>query len=213
MKYFKLFFIIFLVNFILGYEISEDNTEYRIEIIIFSFVDNKTNEEFRSFLKIPKERIVTYKPKNLRTRNKFTYSNFSNVDNYFYHIVSKNENSYKFFPHTLFRENDKLIYLDAMVDKINSNNDLYLIDTFSWNQTIGNDEFSEYLFYEDEQKDFGFYLKFYKKRFMHTSLKAYLGDQNKSKNIFIDTEKRIFNEEIYLFDHPMFGIIISINEN
>ena len=31
-------------------------------------------------------------------------------------------------------------------------------------------------------------------------------------NIFIDEQRRIFNEEIHYFDHPMFGLIISINE-
>ena len=32
-------------------------------------------------------------------------------------------------------------------------------------------------------------------------------------NIYIDEEKRIFNEEIYLFDHPNFGIILSLTQN
>ena len=31
-------------------------------------------------------------------------------------------------------------------------------------------------------------------------------------NIYIDEEKRIFNEEVYLFDHPNFGIILSVNK-
>ena len=31
-------------------------------------------------------------------------------------------------------------------------------------------------------------------------------------NIFIDEERRIFNEEIHYFDHPKFGIILSLND-
>lgn len=31
-------------------------------------------------------------------------------------------------------------------------------------------------------------------------------------NIFIDENRRIFNEEIHYFDHPKFGIIISVND-
>ena len=31
-------------------------------------------------------------------------------------------------------------------------------------------------------------------------------------NIFIDEQRRIFNEEIHYFDHPMFGLILSIKE-
>jgi hypothetical protein len=29
---------------------------------------------------------------------------------------------------------------------------------------------------------------------------------------FIDEDKRIFNNEIHYFDHPYFGIVISVNE-
>ena len=36
---------------------------------------------------------------------------------------------------------------------------------------------------------------------------------NTDLNIYIDEEKRIFNEEIYLFDHPNFGIILSLTQN
>lgn len=39
--------------------------------------------------------------------------------------------------------------------------------------------------------------------------------QNKKSNeinIFIDEQRRIFNEEIHYFDHPMFGLILSIKE-
>ena len=31
-------------------------------------------------------------------------------------------------------------------------------------------------------------------------------------NIFIDEQRRIFNEEIHYFDHPMFGLVLSIKE-
>jgi hypothetical protein len=36
-------------------------------------------------------------------------------------------------------------------------------------------------------------------------------EPSKIINIFIDEERRIFNEEIHYFDHPKFGIIISVN--
>ena len=50
---------------------------------------------------------------------------------------------------------------------------------------------------------------------MHIDLKAYLGDfytKNPNITIFIDNEKRIFNEEIHFFDHPYFGVVVSVNE-
>lgn len=38
--------------------------------------------------------------------------------------------------------------------------------------------------------------------------------QNKSEALiyFIDEDRRLFNEEIHYFDHPMFGVLISINK-
>ena len=36
--------------------------------------------------------------------------------------------------------------------------------------------------------------------------------KSKEINIFIDEQRRIFNEEIHYFDHPMFGLILSIKE-
>ena len=39
-------------------------------------------------------------------------------------------------------------------------------------------------------------------------------NNNKSgeKNLYINEEKRIFNEEVHFFDHPHFGLVISIEE-
>ncbi|MDA7701436.1 peptidoglycan binding protein CsiV [Gammaproteobacteria bacterium] len=31
-------------------------------------------------------------------------------------------------------------------------------------------------------------------------------------NVYIDEEKRIFNNEIHYFDHPLFGIVVSISK-
>ena len=38
--------------------------------------------------------------------------------------------------------------------------------------------------------------------------------QNKSEDLiyFIDEDRRLFNEEIHYFDHPMFGVLISISK-
>ena len=38
--------------------------------------------------------------------------------------------------------------------------------------------------------------------------------QNKSESLiyFIDEDRRLFNEEIHYFDHPMFGVLISISK-
>ena len=144
------------------------------------------------------------------------------------------------------------------------------MDSYSWVQNIEDKESSNYLADINIDKKYGYYLKFYKTRFLHADLKAYIGIAEKSElkditrvhienyenkiltnnnkvstipsveiklnkkntfkeiktlnrkkegikgfdeiKIFIDEERRIFNEEIHYFDHPYFGVIISINK-
>ena len=150
--------------------------------------------------------------------------------------------------------------------KIIKSNDVQLIGSFSWVQGIDELDSSKFVFLENSDQEYGYFLKLYKKRFMHIDLKAYLGIVNDlqlestkkyrneydpliKKNIvdsndidlqiylpnksdkieiknnqtssnvkkrpsrldkFIDIEQRVFNEEIYLFDHPYFGVLVSI---
>ena len=99
-------------------------------------------------------------------------------------------------------------------NKIDKESEYVLIDSKSWIQTIPEYDYSKYLTYQS-QNNYGFLIKFYKKRFMHIDLKAYLGNldaRNSKINIFIDEEKRIFNDEIHFFDHPYFGVVVAISE-
>ena len=86
-----------------------------------------------------------------------------------------------------------------------------LVDSKSWIQNITDINSSKFLHYLN--KDYGFYIKFYKKRFMHIDIKSFLNN-NKfgEKSLYINEEKRIFNEEVHFFDHPHFGLVISIEE-
>ena len=47
---------------------------------------------------------------------------------------------------------------------------------------------------------------------MHIELIGFLDEKNNRYNKFINIEKRVFNEDIYFFDHPYFAMLISINE-
>ena len=66
----------------------------------------------------------------------------------------------------------------------------------------------------EDKKNYGFFLKYNKTRLMPIILKSYLGTLDNSNNlkIFIDVEKRIFDNEIHFFDHPHFGVIVSISD-
>ena len=117
-------------------------------------------------------------------------------------------------PEPLYRDHDNLTVLNELKNKIGNDKDYILLDSKSWIQTIPDNESIDYLSYQS-QNNYGFLIKLYKKRFMHIDLKAYLGDlytNSPNITIFIDNEKRIFNEEIHFFDHPYFGVVVSVNE-
>ena len=183
MKFFKKrsLLLILLINISFA---QEDTAEYKIELIIFKYIDFQTNETFKTKLKIPDKDIV-YLFDETSLFDRTEHSNFSN-----------------------------LTVLNKLKNKIGNDKDYILLDSKSWIQTIPDIESSDFLSYQS-QNNYGFLIKLYKKRFMHIDLKAYLGNlHTKSSNItiFIDNEKRIFNEEIHFFDHPHFGVIVAVNE-
>jgi len=193
---------------------GQDNVinEFKVELIIFKYADFETNETFKSTLEIPFEDIIYLSDQN-SSKKEFEYSNFSNMSSYYENLFSNNELSLSMLPEPIFRDSSDLNILEKLKNKINQNSEYQLIDSKSWIQTIPSLESSKFLQYEDKKK-YGFFLKFYKKRFMHIVLKSYLGTLENSNNnikIFIDVEKRIFDNEIHFFDHPHFGVIVSIN--
>ena len=193
---------------------GQDNVinEFKVELIIFKYADFETNETFKSSLEIPFEDIIYLSDQN-SSKKEFEYSNFSNMSSYYENLFSNNELSLSMLPEPIFRDSSDLNILEKLKNKINQNSEYQLIDSKSWIQTIPSLESSKFLQYEDKKK-YGFFLKFYKKRFMHIVLKLYLGTLENSNNnikIFIDVEKRIFDNEIHFFDHPHFGVIVSIN--
>ena len=170
-----------------------------------------------------------------------------------------------------FRKNTNLEKLKKLNSKLSSNTNYKVLNSYSWIQNIENKEISKYLFEKNTENKYGYYLKFYKSRFLHVDLKAYLGiaepvdnkiitdlhiksyeneilsrkteqktdekpildlnlkneftqvislpieDSYESQlyndiNIFIDEQKRVFDGEIHFFDHPYFGIVISIEK-
>ena len=193
---------------------GQDNvfSEFKVELIIFKYTDFETNESFKSTFEIPYEDIIYLSDQN-SLKNEFEYSNFSNMSSYYKNLFNNNNKvSLSELPEPIFRDSTDLNILEKLKNKINQNSEYQLIDTKSWIQTIPSLESSKFLQYEDK-KNYGFFLKFYKKRFMHIILKSYLGTLDNSNNlkIFIDVEKRIFDNEIHFFDHPHFGVIVSIN--
>ena len=271
--------ILLLFNITLSSNTNEIN-EYNVEIIIFKYLNNQSNELFDSELQIPDEEIIKFYDPDLYI-NKSALNNFPKTNTFFpnlfknikpIYISSGKDNSTKEIinpnPKNWFRETSNLNILNKIKGQIIKNKNLEFIESKSWIQGIDDYESSKFIYDDNKLKNYGFYIKLYKQRFMHVEIKAFLGVNNKDTkivpvenhikelekkvysnykninnydlninypknienimitndndnsefivntdlNIYIDEEKRIFNEEIYLFDHPNFGIILSLTQ-
>tara|TARA_B100001113_G_scaffold68597_1_gene52981 strand:- start:860 stop:1702 length:843 start_codon:yes stop_codon:yes gene_type:complete len=253
--------------------------EYKVEIIVFKFKNIETNENFINELNLPNRNVINLVDPKLFL-NKDALSNFPKNNSFFSNLLrninpvknqqtsSNDEIKTIINPKNWYRESSEIDKLSKLYKNIKLNNQLIYLDSKSWIQSIDDENKSKYVFLENHDKEFGFFLKLYKKRFLHLDLKAYLGingeqkiestqnyiknyesiinnpgeadqeleidiylpkkfesieisnkayekTQNKEATIlnkFIDTKKRIFNEEIHLFDHPYFGVIVSVSK-
>ena len=210
MKYFKFSLIIILLSF--QHLKAENNDEYKIEIVIFNFNTISTDETFYTNLNKPdiNETIEFYD--TYLINNVSRYSKFENVSRYISKIIKQEYDiANSIYPSTWYRESDKLKILQNFTNNISDDNNLKLLGHHSWIQNIPEYNKSKYLRFKNDDLDYGFYLKLYKKRFLHLDLKTFINQKgNNDIKIFIDKEHRVFNEEIYLFDHPEFGILFSI---
>ena len=283
MKLFSyLVIFLFLISTGLSAE-SSDLKQYKIELIIFKHLDNQPKESFKKVIEVPSENIIKffdekiYINKNIINKpikKDFWYSGFlSNITLNKKNRDADKEESYILpNPGLWFRKNSNLEKLKKINRKLEITESYEVLDSYSWIQNIPISSESVFLFEENKDKNYGYYLKFYRNRFMHVDLKAYLGYQkinnknedlkyidsyeeriiNKDReedeliklnlnlnkknnylildtatksldirpedtseeeiNIFIEEEKRIFDNEIHYFDHPSFGVIISIEE-
>ena len=213
MKYFK-FSLIVIILYSFQLIEAENNDEYKIEIVLFNFNTTSTDELFKTNLDEPdiNETIEFYDNKLINTASK--YSKFENISSYISSIIEYQYNKEKTsYPSTWYRESDNLEILENFKSKISKDNNIKLLGHHSWIQNIPEFNESKYLRFKNNDFDYGFYIKLYKKRFLHLDLKSFINQKgNNDIKIFIDKEHRIFNEEIYLFDHPEFGILFSINK-
>mgnify|MGYP001239497932 FL=1 len=279
-KFYKIIFTYFLtISFFQSmYAEQSEIDEYRVEIIIFKFIDEKTDENFIEEIELPNASVINLVEPRLFL-NKDALNNYSNDTSFFSNLLknispinNKKEKSIENNtsipnPKTWYRKDTNFEILNNLSKKIDKTEELLLLGSNSWIQSIDAEEESRYVFLEDIDKEFGIFLRLYKKRFLHIDLKAYLGiadvsinettkdyiqkyelknmnfknkknntelnlflpkelenieildnisrkeiQKNISKlNKFINIDQRIFNEEIHLFDHPNFGVIVSVS--
>lgn len=211
MKYFKLSLLI-ITLFNSQFIKAENIDEYKIEMVLFKFSDNTSTELFNISLVEPESgEIINFYDTNY-TSTKSKYSKFENISKYVSLLIKNDiDNAEIEHPSIWYRDSDNLEVLQKFKNNIGKSNNLNFLGHHSWIQNIPEYDKSKYLHFNNS--DYGFYIKIYKKRFLHLGLKSYIKkNKNSDIQIFIDKEQRIFNEEIYLFDHPEFGILFSINK-
>tara|TARA_B100000886_G_scaffold286660_1_gene211206 strand:+ start:665 stop:1249 length:585 start_codon:yes stop_codon:yes gene_type:complete len=185
--------------------------EFKIELIIFKYTSIKTTELFNTNLINPNDELIYLYDSN-SLYEKLDYSNFSNMSDYYSKLIKNtNINEYQESPSIKYRDDTDMHKLRNIYNKMQTNPEYKIVDSKSWIQNIPDINSAKFLHYLN--KDYGFYIKFYKKRFMHIDIKSFLNNNNSENiNLYISEEKRIFNEEVHFFDHPYFGIVISIEE-
>ena len=284
MKYYK--FILYVsISFYSINSISDSLDQYKIELVIYKYKNVTTDESFNTNLSIPEKNIIEFYDPDLYV-NKKALLNFDSTSSFFSNLlknlnpvsktnnveITTDEKDKLENPKYWFRKSNKLITLNKIKNEIDKNKDLVLLESISWIQGINTSEDSVYLFNQDKIKEFGYFIRFYQKRFLHVDIKSFLGisetitntqstldyiesmetkiieksinnqiskddlkinltypemseyisindfdkieiNYNPTKlNIFIDEQRRIFNTETYLFDHPYFGVLLNITK-
>tara|TARA_Y100000741_G_scaffold339558_1_gene300496 strand:+ start:477 stop:1088 length:612 start_codon:yes stop_codon:yes gene_type:complete len=202
MKFYKLAVIFFITSI----QIDADNIdqEYKIELLIYKYNITKTDESFTSLYNIYKDDLITLDKNNKN-------SDFSNLSEYIEAILDNDLiKANSIYPKIWLRDDSVITKLNKLENQLINDKSKTFLESKSWIQTIPKEESSRFIYYSSD--DYGFLIKLYKKRFMHIELDSFLKNETNKINKFIQINQRIFNEEIYLFDHPYFGVILSIKE-
>ena len=284
MKYYKFILYVFISFYSIN-SISDSLDQYKIELVIYKYKNVTTDESFNTNLSVPEKNIIEFYDPDLYV-NKKALLNFDSTSSFFSNLlknlnpvsktnnveITTDEKDKLENPKYWFRKSNELITLNKIKNEIDKNKDLVLLESISWIQGINTSEDSVYLFNQDKIKEFGYFIRFYQKRFLHVDIKSFLGisetntntqftldyiesmdtkiieksiNNQKSKddlkinltypemseyisindfdkieinynptklNIFIDEQRRIFNTETYLFDHPYFGVLLNITK-
>ena len=212
--------VLLLFNITLSSNTNEIN-EYNVEIIIFKYLNNQSNELFDTELQIPDEEIIRFYDPDLYI-NKSALNNFPKTNTFFpslfknikpKYISSEEDNSTKKIinpnPKNWFRETNNLNILNKIKAQIIKNKNLEFIESKSWIQGIDNYESSKFIYDDNKLKNYGFYVKLYKRRFMHVEIKAFLGVNNKDtkivpvENHIKELEKKVYSNYININNYDL----------
>ena len=235
MKFLKQFLIIpIFISMLVHSEEVDDVVTYEIEVMIYSTPNFETEEIFniKNTFSIDDDDLISLsspdKTINLKAMNEsFKYeSKFTDIFKNILFINTEKIEKESFSNNSgfWFRELKEGNTLNTLKRRILRRNDYVLLDHFTWHQGAADIEKSPYVFLHNDK--YGLYIKTYKSRYLHLDVKGYLENNfnspesmdkkftanNKLRDFFIDQDIRVFPNEIYYFDHPKFGVVISIKD-
>ena len=187
MTFYKTALLIIFQSSLLMAEDSLDFKEYQIELIIFQYSNTNTDEVFENDFKAPKGKILNFynpslqlnkKSFNVKIQDNFFTKLFKNIKplNSRNRDIKRDNTNIKIAnPKSWYRKDNNLHTLAKLNDRLSRNTNYRLLDSFTWIQNIESKDNSNYLYHENFDKKYGFFVKFYRNRFLHTDLKAYIG--------------------------------------
>jgi len=141
---------------------------------------------------------------NIPYKDESKYLTFSNEDYGFYLNLYRNR-----YLHADLKS--YLGFLDKKNNNLNLNTDKYIeeLDAKAFNESNNNDMDLDINLSLNKNNEF---VEITSTSTRKKNLETI--SQNKSEALiyFIDEDRRLFNEEIHYFDHPMFGVLISISK-
>lgn len=215
---------------------AEDTVTYEIEVLIYSTPNFKTKEIFNTkntFLIDPKKVVeLSSPPKSINLTamsESFKYEyKFTDIFKNILSIETKSDDEKLYSKNSgyWFRELNNGNALNSLKRRILRRKDYELLDHYTWHQGVADTEESPFV-YLNKDGEYGLYIKTYKSRYLHIDVRAYLESRNNSdlnnlgdkkmtddnlRKYFIEQNIRVFPNEIYYFDHPKFGIVVSIKD-
>ena len=187
MTFYKTALLIIFQSSLLMAEDSLDFKEYQIELIIFQYSNTNTDEVFENDFQAPEGKILNFynpslqlnkKSFNVKIQDNFFTKLFKNIKplNSRNRDINRDNTNIKIAnPKSWYRKDNNLHTLAKLNDRLSRNTNYRLLDSFTWIQNIESKDNSNYLYHENFDKKYGFFVKFYRNRFLHIDLKAYMG--------------------------------------
>ena len=174
MRFYKIILIIIIQSSLVMAEEALELKEYQIELIIFKHLNVETDEIFDDNFITPSDDVLSFYEPKLQINKKsfdvkveenffnklFTSLKPLNIKNIM--INKENVSSNISNPKSWYRKDNNLQTLAKLNERLSKNTNYRLLDSFSWIQNIENKDNSNYLYHEDFDKQYGFFVKFYK---------------------------------------------------